>query len=526
MDNVVNVASRLEASARAYPSRTALILGETRLSYAQLNGAANRVAGLLRSRGIGRGDLVAISIPNLPYFPIVYFGILKAGATVVPLNVMLTEREIAYHLEDSRAVAYFAFEGSAELPIGTAAIAAARASGAVRELFLIAADPNVPPAAEGVEDFGSAVAALPTEFDAAAVHADDVAVVLYTSGTTGRPKGAELTHGNVDSNIVASMEVLQSDPDRADVYLGVLPLFHAFGQTVVQNTAIATGGTIVLLPRFEPAAALDLIVKERITFLAGVPTIYWALLRRLEAAPELASTIAGTLRIAVSGGSALPAAIHAEFQQRFGITILEGYGLSETSPVVSFSRAGAGVRVGSIGTPLNGVEMRLIGDGGEEISAELGEDGKTTVGEIAVRGPNVMRGYLHRPDATAEVIKDGWFRTGDLARRDADGWYYIVDRAKDLIIRSGYNVYPREIEEELMAHPAVSIAAVIGVPDTSHGQEIKAVVVKKPDDPTTEDELIAWGRERFAAYKYPRIVEFRDALPLTGSGKVLKRELV
>jgi long-chain acyl-CoA synthetase len=249
--------------------------------------------------------------------------------------------------------------------------------------------------------------------------------------------------------------------------------------------------------------------------------MYWGLLTALDADDSFdVDALAKNLRVAVSGGAALPVDIHRQVRERFGVTILEGYGLSETSPVASFSRFGEEPRVGSIGKAIPGVEMKLINDDWSDVP-----DSPDAIGEIAIKGHNIMKGYHGRPDATAEAIKDGWFRSGDLARKDEDGWYYIVDRSKDMIIRGGFNVYPREIEEVLMEHPAVSLVAVIGVPHESHGEEIKAVIVKKPGDPTTEDELLAWGKEQFASYKYPRIVEFRDELPMTATGKILKREI-
>jgi long-chain acyl-CoA synthetase len=276
-----------------------------------------------------------------------------------------------------------------------------------------------------------------------------------------------------------------------------------------------------MLPRFEARAALDLMLKEKITFFAGVPTMYWGLLGALAGSTEGVdvSTIAQNLRVAVAGGSALPVEVHKDFEKKFGVTILEGYGLSETSPVASFSRYGEPPRVGSIGVPIPGVEMKLIGPQWEDV------EGADEIGEIAIKGHNVMKGYYNRPDATADAIRDGWFRSGDLARRDEDGWYYIVDRSKDMIIRGGYNVYPREIEEVLMTHDAVSLAAVIGVPHESHGEEIKAYVILNDGAEVTEDELVAWAKEQMANYKYPRVVQFTDALPMTSTGKILKREL-
>ena len=490
----------------------------TRLTYAQVDGAANQVANLL-FWGIQPGDKVALSCPNLPYFPIVYYGILKAGATVVPLNVLLKGREVAYHLADSDAKAYLCFQGTPELPIGQAGHEGFEATEGCEHFFMITADPTAESPIEGTETLGRAMAGQPPTFDTVAVDDDDTAVILYTSGTTGQPKGAELRHRNMYSNALAGKDLFGADASRPDTYLCVLPLFHSFGQTVIQNGGFAFGGTVVMLPRFEADAALRTMANEGVTFFAGVPTMYWGLLGALPDSGVDVKALAARLRVAAAGGSALPVEVHKDFEKKFGVTILEGYGLSETSPVASFSPYGEEVRVGSIGIPIPGVEMKLI-------NPEPGswDDAEGDVGEIAIKGPNIMKGYYDRPDATAEAIHDGWFRSGDLARKDEDG-YYIVDRSKDMIIRGGYNVYPREVEEVLMTHPAVSLAAVIGVPDESHGEEIKAVVIPEKGVDVTAEELVAWGKEQMAGYKYPRIVELVDALPMTATGKILKREL-
>lgn len=516
-----NLASLLEDSTSRHPDRTAIVLGDTRLSYAQVNAAANQVANLLVSRGVEPGDKVALLCPNLPYFTIVYNGILKAGATVVPLNVLLKSGEIAYHLGDSDAVALFAFQGTPELPMGAEAFTAYQSVESVKDFFLITADPTAPSPIEGVETFASAVAGQPATFETVATDEDDTAVILYTSGTTGRPKGAELRHRNMRDNALLGEALFGADRENPDTFLCVLPLFHSFGQTVIQNGSLAYGGTIVMLPRFEPHAALTAMLAEQITFFAGVPTMYWSLLSALTADVDVAA-IAERLRTAVSGGSALPVEIHREFESRFGVVIAEGYGLSETSPVAAFKPLGAPARPGSIGTAVEGVELALISpDSWEEI-----EWTTDAIGEIAVRGHNIFAGYYGRPEATAEVLaSDGWFRTGDLAKRDEDGWYYIVDRAKEMIIRGGFNVYPREIEEVLLGHPDISLAAVIGVPHESHGEEVKAVVVLTPDATATEEDLVAWSRDQMAGYKYPRIVEIVASLPMTATGKILKREL-
>lgn len=514
-----NLASLLEDTAAESPDRVAVVLGDTRLTYAQVDGAANQVAGLLAARGIVKGDKVALSCPNLPYFTVVYYGILKAGATVVPLNVLLKGREVAYHLADSDAKAYFCFQGTPELAIGAEGFAGFGETETCTEFFLITADPGAESPIEGAETMGQALAGLPPTFDTVCTDEDDTAVILYTSGTTGQPKGAELRHRNMRDNALAGEAQFDADKAKPDTYLCVLPLFHSFGQTVIQNGAFAFGGTVVMLPRFEAGPALELMLKHEVSFFAGVPTMYWALLGALEDGVDV-SALAKNLRVAAAGGSALPVEVHKNFESKFGVTILEGYGLSETSPVASFSPYGEPVRPGSIGVPIPGVEMKLLrADSWDEIGPD------DEIGEIAIKGHNIMKGYYNRPEATAEAIQDGWFRSGDLGRKDADGWYYIVDRSKDMIIRGGFNVYPREVEEVLLTHPAVSLAAVIGVPHDSHGEEIKAVVILEKDASVTEAELVAWAKEQMAAYKYPRQVEFVEALPMTATGKILKREL-
>jgi long-chain acyl-CoA synthetase len=387
---------------------------------------------------------------------------------------------------------------------------------------MITADPTAASPIEGTETLGQGMAGKSPAFATVATDENDTAVILYTSGTTGQPKGAELRHSNMFSNQLASKELFGYDAERPDTALVVLPLFHSFGQTAIHNATIANGGALVLLPRFDQDAALGLMVKEKVTVFGGVPTMYVGLLAAAAAKPEFASHVKDTLRVAVAGGAALPVAVHKQVEDVFGITVLEGYGLSETSPVASFGRADMPIKVGSIGVPIPGVEMKLIDS---ETGQDLTEDPET-VGEIAIKGPNVMKGYYNRPEATAESIDaDGWFRSGDLAKKDADGYYFIVDRSKDMIIRGGFNVYPRELEEVLLSHPAIALAAVIGVPHETHGEEIKACIVLTPGAEADADEIKAWMKDQVAAYKYPRIVEIVPALPMTATGKILKREI-
>jgi long-chain acyl-CoA synthetase len=342
----------------------------------------------------------------------------------------------------------------------------------------------------------------------------DTAVILYTSGTTGHPKGAELTHANLTRNTEIAVADLESlTPD--DVIFGGLPLFHSFGQTCTLNAAIATGACLSLLPRFDPAQALALLTRDRVTVFTGVPTMYGALLGH----PDRAAYDLSALRVCISGGAAMPVEVMRGFESAFGCIVLEGYGLSETSPIASFNHPDKERKPGSIGTPVHGVEMRVENDEGEEVTQ--GE-----VGEIAIRGHNVMKGYWRRPDDTASAIHDGWFRTGDLGMVDKDGYFFIVDRKKDLILRGGYNVYPREIEEVLYEHPAVAEAAVIGVPHPDLGEEVAAAVTLKPGATITAEELRDQVKSQVAAYKYPRHVWFVDALPKGPTGKIVKREIV
>ncbi len=515
---MLNLAVMLEDSARKVPERDALVLGDVRLTYAQVDGLANRVANLLVDRGVQPGAKVALSCPNLPYFPVIYYGILKAGGVVVPLNVLFKAREVAYHLNDSDAVAYFCFEGTDDLPIGAAGHAGFNDAAGCEHFFLIMTDPALTSPADGVETYAAAVEGLPMTFELRVTEATDTAVILYTSGTTGQPKGAELSHANLAFNTLTNHRLFRLDPLEPDVHLVTLPLFHSFGQTVQLNSGFGVGATLVLMPRFDPAEALALMQREQVTFFAGVPTMYWGLLGALTDDVDV-DTIAGNLRRAVAGGASLPVEILREVKDRFGVQILEGYGLSETSPVATFSQLDREPKPGSIGTPIWGVEVKLIDDEWKTV------EGTDEVGEIAIRGHNVMKGYYNRPAETAAVMRDGWFRSGDLARRDEDGFYYIVDRAKDMIIRGGFNVYPREIEEVLLTHPDVSLAAVVGVPHETHGEEVKAYVIRQAGAEITEEELVAWCKEQVASYKYPRTVEFRDTLPMTATGKILKREL-
>ena len=513
---MLNLATLLEDNLRHHPAKTAVVYGSTRLSYAQVNGAANQVANGLKAAGIQKGDKVALSCLNIPYFPIIYYGILKAGATVVPLNVLLKRREIAYHLKDSDAKAYFCFQGTPQLPMGEEGWAGFNEVDTCENFWLITADPAAPSPIEGASTLGQMMAAQSPSFETVQTDALDTAVILYTSGTTGNPKGAELSHSNMVMNAFSVRDLFSHKAD--DVELIVLPLFHSFGQTVQMNAGFMSGHTLVLLARFEPGAVFQALQDEEVSIFCGVPTMFWALLNSPDADKFDLEKISSTLRLGVSGGASLPVEVIKGVEDRFNIPLLEGYGLSETSPVASFGRLDKPRKPGSIGVPIWGVEMRAVDSDGKPVP--MGERG-----EIIMRGHNVMKGYYNKPEETAEAFKGGWFHTGDVATVDEDGYFYIVDRIKDMILRGGFNVYPREIEEVLLTHPAISLAAVIGVPDEEYGEEIKAYVVLKADAQATPDEIIAWSKAQMAAYKYPRFVEIRESLPMTATGKILKKDL-
>jgi len=501
----LSIASILAESAVRHADRTAVVLGPLKLTYAQLWHGARQYAAVLREKGVGPGDKVALLLPNTPHFPLAYYGTLALGGVAVPVHALLKAEEIQYVLEDS----------GAKVLICAAPLLGEGAKGAelagVTVMSVMEADDN------GVERIDQ-LASAATPVDAIVPREpEDTAVVLYTSGTTGKPKGAEITHLNVTMNVVASA-MHSFDITADDVVLGCLPLFHTFGQTCCMNTAFYTGASVVLLPRFDGAQALQLLADEKCTIFMGVPTMYIGL---IEAAKT--SDVRPQLKSALSGGAALPLAVLEKFAEVFGTDVLEGYGLTETSPVATFNQVGMTPKPGTVGKAIWGVEVEIAQAELEE-SIELLPTGE--LGEIVCRGHNVFKGYLNKPEATAAAIVDGWFRTGDLGTKDDEGYVTIVDRKKDMVIRGGYNIYPREVEEALLRHPAVAQVAVIGLPDPQYGEEVCAVVILEPGQQVSEDELSAWSKTKLAAYKYPRRVFFADSFPLGPSGKVLKRELV
>ena len=489
---LLSLASVLAESARRTPDKTAVVEGDQRVSYGDLWRQARQHAKALQGKGIQPGDRVGLLAPNVLGFIRSYYGILAAGGVVVPVPTLLNADEASYLVQHSGAVLLLHDASFAEIAMGAAESA------------------GVP--AVDIADLGAdAVEPLRTFV---VREAEDTAVVFYTSGTTGRPKGALLTHLNLVLN--STVNAFDANPIlRDDVVMGCLPLFHTFGQTVSMNSSFRVGATLLLQPRFEPAAAIELMQRERATLFFGVPTMYVQL---LEAAPSAEAL--PELRDCVSGGASLPVVVLEKFEKAFDTTVFEGYGLSETSPTASVNQPWFGTRAGTVGHPIWGVEVE-IADETIDDRIELVPTGE--LGEIVIRGHNVFAGYLDDEAATREAIVDGWFRTGDIGRRDGEGFITIVDRKKDLIIRGGFNVYPREVEEVLMRHPAVAQVAVIGLPDEEKGEEICAVVI--PSAELTPDQLIAWSRDQLGRHKYPRRVEMVDALPMGPSHKVLKREL-
>ncbi len=508
----LNLASLVQNSCRYFSNETALIQDGSRLTYGELAGRVEAFAHHLRKLGVRRGDKVALLLPNKPSFTVAYFGILHAGATVVPISFLSVAREISYLLKDSEAVAlvaWRAYESQARQGFVDA--------GSAQHLLI--ADESKGPLC--IVD-GPPVDPL-GRCEMAATGPEDSAVILYTSGTTGEPKGAELTHFNMYSNAQYSAERMLWTRTEfrtlgpGNVTLAALPLFHSFGQTCNQNATIFAGGAITYLERFDPKSALEIMARDRVTLFAGVPTMYFQLLNFADAEKyDLRS-----LKYCCSGGAAMPIDVMRSFDERYGVQILEGYGLSETSPVATFNVLWKPRKPGSIGEPIFGVEVKIFDT--EDREVPVGESG-----EVVIRGYNIMKGYYRRPEATQKAFASGWFHSGDIGRMDEDGYFYIVDRKKDMIIRGGFNVYPREVEEVLYTHPAVREAAVVGVPSPEYGEEVKAYVSLKVDPAgqrTTTDDLLKFCKQNISASKYPRLYEILPDLPKGPTGKILRKNL-
>jgi long-chain acyl-CoA synthetase len=492
------------AKAHAAPDKPVAVFDGGQLTYRQLDQASDRLAANLASAGIGPGGLVALQLPNIPQFLISYFGILKAGAVVVPLNVLLRAPEIAYHIEDSGALVLITWAG-----VLAEAVKGAQAAG-IAAIFAVGHADALP----GVLPFERLLNGAAPPCEMVMRQPTDTAVIVYTSGTTGQPKGAELTHIQLYMNADIPGRLFDVAPD--DIVITVLPLFHVFGLSSIMDICVRFGCTMSLIPRFTPAAVLAAIQRDRATIFEGVPTMFADLLSY----PDLDRYDLSSLRVAISGGASIPAPVLDAFEQRLGLVILEGYGMTETAATTTFNPRADERRAYSAGKPIWGTQTQVWDDQGRPLPP-----GPEHVGEIVTRGMHVMKGYLNRPEATTEAFTGDWLHTGDLGYFDEDGFLFIVSRKKELIIRGGYNVYPSEIENVLHAHPAVAEAAVVGVPDERLGEEVMAVVIVRATTELGEPELVTWCRARLAAYKCPRIFQFRSELPKNALGKILKDEL-
>lgn len=502
----LNLASFLEQAALARPDKAALVFENVRMTYAEVATAAQRVANILRGKGIGRGDIVALMLPNTPHFPVIYYGVLYAGAIALPMNPTLKYRDILYQLGESGAKGLFIWKDCAP--------EAYRVISQLPECRLLAVvEPKLEASTpEAGESFTALMASADPEFEMIPTRPDDTAAVIFTSSLGGKTYGAELSHFNLYSNAMAIREyVIRFDPD--DVCLATLPLFHAFGQMTMMNVPFLAHSTVVLLPRFEPMHAFTLIVREQVTLLCVVP----AMLHLMTAFKHESTFDLSSIHCVTTGGAALPKQTAIDFEKRFHISVVEGYGLTETSPVVSFNRIESN-RLGSVGKPLWGTVLRIQREDGS-----FADPGET--GEVVLRGHSVMKGYLRAPEATARVMAGGWFHTGDLGYLDQEGYLYLTGLKKDIIIRAGLNIYPCEVEAVLEEHPAILEAAMVGLPDPVRGQEPKAFIVLKPGSNVTEKELAAFCRQELASYKCPRSFEFIEALPRNAGGQIQKELL-
>lgn len=483
------------------PDAPAIIEGERVVKYGGLYEQVNRLSNGLRSLGVKAGNKVSLYLPNSIEFVIGYYAVQQLGAVVVPINVLLRAEEIKYIAlhSDSEII----ITNQAHYPEVKSATAGVES---LKHVIVSGMS------AEGITNFEQLIASSDNSLVEAEIADDDVAVIIYTSGTTGRPKGAMLTQNNIYSNSVAMNGILHGVPDER--MIAVLPLAHIFGQTCVMNTCFYNGGTLIIHSRFDAVEILKSIQDNKATVFTGVPTMYSYIINH----PDALKYDTGSLRLCVSGGAPIPVEVLTKFESMYKCIVLEGYGLSETSPVNAFNTIEGPRKPASTGTAIDDVEVKIFDDQDNEVSAG-------TVGEIVVKGPNVMKGYYKDPNATELAMRKGWFHTGDMAYKDEDGHIFIVDRKKDMILKSGYNVYPREVEEVFYTNPKVAGVAVIGVPDELKGEEVKAFVVLKEGETATEEELRQYCRSRIAPYKTPRYVEFLDALPMGSTGKILRRQL-
>lgn len=510
----MNLVSRVRKTSLEQPTKTAYHFMGKDTSYSEFDQSIARFASALRDLGIGKGDHVAFLLGNTPHFLISLYATMRLGATAIPINPIYTPEEISYIIQNSDAKAVIALDMLLPLVEKASGLFPTVSTYVICETM---PDTGVKLAAlpenlrEKVKSFTQLVLSASPDVLPVEVEKDDTAVILYTSGTTGRPKGAMLTHENLYSNARDTADYLGFTAD--DRVLATLPVFHVFALTVVVNAPLLKGATVLLVPRFTPKEVFETAKAQKATVFAGVPTMYNFLFQT----PDTDISDFSSIRLAISGGSSLPVALLHNFENKFNVRISEGYGLSEASPVTCFNPLDRDRKPGSIGTSILNVENRVVNELGEQVA--IGE-----VGELIVRGPNVMKGYYKMPEETEATIRDGWLYTGDLAKVDEEGYFFIVDRKKDLVIVGGYNVYPREVEEVLFAHPGVVEAAVIGLPDADFGEAVHAYVVVK-DESVTREDLHAYCAEHLAKYKIPRQFEFLEELPKNTTGKILRRSL-
>ena len=526
----ITLPQMLEQTTEKYPNNTALIYFGNRITYAQLLDHVNRLAAGLQALGVQKGDRVALMMPNCPQFVISYFGAMQAGGVVVATSPMYTPREAEHQWRDSGAETIIVDRRllpvvkavREKLPLKNVIVTGIRdyypahfaalqqslnTQYAIRDTQYVSwRDLLHVSVRNGVSAFTFHVSLKPS----------DLACLQYTGGTTGTSKGAMLTHANLVINTHQTIHVLTRGQESVETFVCALPLYHIYAMTVVMLASVLSGSTNILLPRFELKAALNIVKKYRPTLFHGVPTMYVA----FNNAPNVERYGFNSLKYCLSGGAPLPVEVQQKFEALTGGRLVEGYGLTETSPVTHTNPLFGTRKVGSIGVPISDTDAKIV-----DLETGIRDLPPGEVGEIVIRGPQVMKGYWNKPEETADALRDGWLYTGDIAKMDEDGFFYIVDRKKDMIIAGGFNVYPREVEEVLFEHPKIKEAAVIGVPDTYRGETVKAFVVPKDGAALTPDEIVAFCRERLAAYKVPRLIEFRDAIPKTGVGKYLRRAL-
>ena len=520
----------LDKSAEKHPEATVIIFQDKSMTYKELKDQVDRFATALQKMGVEREDKIALFLPNIPQFVISYYGALKAGAIVTAISPLYKEREVKHQINDSGA------ETLVVLDLLYPAVEKVKDETGLKRIIVTGFGEYLPTVkrilgsllgkipthkvdmGEGMHLFQDLLKGYPPTPAPIEVNPkEDLALLQYTGGTTGLPKGAMLTHYNLVSNAYMCNAWLKAE-EAKEVQVNVLPLYHIYGMTVTMNNAIASAGAMILIPRFDAKEVLGSIQKYKASVFGGVPTLYGALITQ----PDISSYDLSSIKFCISGASPLPPEVQNKFMELTGGVLVEGYGLTEASPVTHANPLDPTletVKIGSIGLTWPDTEARIMHEAsGVELPVDM-------VGELAIRGPQVMKGYWNDPEETAAVLKDGWLYTGDYAKRDEDGYFYIVDRKKDLIKYKGYSVFPREVEDVIYEHPAVKVAAVVGVPDKESGEMPKAFIVLKDGAEATEEELIEFVRERLAPYKRIRAVEFRDELPMTMVGKVLKKDL-